>query len=538
MDPTAPYNPLPTSVSEKALLERQQHEPQGHGVDCYSPEPMMQLAREDRSRRRRRFLKGFGAGVLLFFALKMFAGSVSSYAGFYTRGGCNDHHQLIQEPDWLGEYDEHSVGEPGEFPIPPDMTVDHCTNWPDEEPSYLDGDDKPNHDHDDHYHSVWNTFELPISSKSLFLLSRGPFSFGAVDIGQSDQPGDSVLVNVTTHYRHPHLLEHAQVCQLNRHEGEVGVGVFSTRPPRRGPHRHRHIPVWFGINVTLPKGTEESPLELKTFATSMGIFPQTIGDLTKTVRFENLFLKSAVSGISAKTVWAKNMVAKTSAAPIQGIFGASSSLKLVTSNSGIHALGISLGESTIKSANGPIIGTYTASTRLDLITANAPIDVNVTLFNKDEDTPTEVKMETAHGRVNGNLTLYKIHSDKEEDSASNPGGSFKISASNAVGPISLLTSRAPVNSTINLKAKTALGPVQVQMHPTFEGRFSVQTTMGKNEVTVDEEQEDPDKKGRKRSVDFSKAGSATIGKVYWGDANNLRGEVKLETTLASAELKL
>jgi len=140
-------------------------------------------------------------------------------------------------------------------------------------------------------------------------------------------------------------------------------------------------------------------------------------------------------------------------------------------------------------------------------------------------------------RVSGNLTLYKIHSDKE-DSASNPGGSFKISASNAVGPISLLTSRAPVNSTINVKAKTPLGPVQVQMHPTFEGRFSVQTTMGKSEVTVDEEQEDPDKRGRKRSVDFSKAGSATIGKVYWGDANNLRGEVKLETTLANAELKL
>ncbi|THU98898.1 hypothetical protein K435DRAFT_516958 [Dendrothele bispora CBS 962.96] len=525
-----------TSDEEKALLEQQLQQP---SVGEYYAAQPIQAVYEDRPKRRGRLLRAFCAGVLLFFGLKMLAGGITSRISSYTGGHCHGRPRPTEPENWLGEYDPNEITEPGKFPIPPDMTVDHCTDWPDagelSGPHGSEALDNPTHGHRHHFQSVWNTFELPVSSDLLFLLSRGPWSAGSVDINQSDEPGDVVLVNVTTYYHHPRLLEHAQVCKLNRKENEVGVGVFSTTPPRRGPHHH--IPVRFGINVTLPKGTKDSPLNITSLVTSMGIFPHTLGDLATATRFGNLFLTSAVSGISAKRVVADNMFIKTSAGPIQGIFGAGSSLKLLNANSPIDAHGVSGGDVIVKNANGAITGFFFSKTHLDLTTANALIDVNVTLLNEDDEKPTTVSMKTAHGPIKGNLSLIST-GPNHTDPTSNPGGSFKIEASNSLGAITLLTSQAPINSTVSLNAKTALSPVDVQMHPTFEGRFSVKTTLGKSQVTTDEKQEDPDRKGRKRVVDFGKVGGATTGKAYWGDENSLRGEVMVETTLADAKLKL
>lgn len=70
-------------------------------------------------------------------------------------------------------------------------------------------------------------FELPISSDSLYLLSRGAYASGSVDILTStEQNQDKAVVHVTVRYYRQDMRDSVKLCKISRSAGESGVGIF------------------------------------------------------------------------------------------------------------------------------------------------------------------------------------------------------------------------------------------------------------------------------------------------------------------------
>ncbi|KAK0434152.1 uncharacterized protein EV420DRAFT_1598003, partial [Desarmillaria tabescens] len=146
----------------------------------------------------------------------------------------------------------------------------------------------------------------------------------------------------------------------------------------------------------------------------------------------------------------------------------------------IHVESVSAAVGKFKNANSPIEGKFNTSTSLDLATANSPIN------------STTVSMESANAPISAGISLFST-------APSSTGGKFDIE----LGFID-----ASVDSALDLTAHTAMGPVDVTMHPTYEGEFRLATIMGRAEVTTADEVEDPKGEDRKRSVSFERAGVA------------------------------
>jgi hypothetical protein len=89
-------------------------------------------------------------------------------------------------------------------------------------------------------------------------------------------------------------------------------------------------------------------------------------------------------------------------------------------------------------------------------------------------------------------------------------------------------------------AHTSFSPVSVKLHETYEGKFSLETTFDKPDVSVDKDVEDPSGKKRERKVNMERVGRGELtGSVRWGEEEGTeKGVVNIETTFAPARLKL
>ncbi|KAK0212095.1 hypothetical protein DFS33DRAFT_1279063 [Desarmillaria ectypa] len=328
------------------------------------------------------------------------------------------------------------------------------------------------------------SFDLPLNSDKLFLLARGSYTNGWVYVGQSEDVGlDTAKVEVTAKYQDDEL-ELAKVCKVSRAGNENGIGFFTPR------HAHRsHIHLGFDVRVLLPK----APLTIQDFRTDLPLFSHHVGML-ETVFFESITLHGAMMPIYVESV--------------------------------------STAVGKFKNANSPIEGKFNTSTSLDLVTANSPINVIVGLFNTGGEESTTVSMESANAPISAGISLLST-------APSSTGGKFGVKAYTARGKIELGFIDASVDSALDLTAHTAMGPVDVTMHPTYEGEFRLATVMGRAEVTTHDEVEDPKGEERKRSVSFERAGGSIVaGRVWWGEEGKGRGTVDLKTSLSGVKLAL
>ncbi|KAK0479404.1 hypothetical protein EDD18DRAFT_846929 [Armillaria luteobubalina] len=332
--------------------------------------------------------------------------------------------------------------------------------------------------------SATGSFDLPLNSDKLFLLARGSYTSGWVYIDQSEEVSfDTARVEVTVGYQ-DNELELTKVCKVSRPGNENGIGFFTPR------HAHRNrISLRFDVRVLLPK----TPLTIQDFRTDLPLFSQQIGAL-ETVFFESITLHGAMMPIYAESV--------------------------------------STAVGKVKNANSPIEGNFNTSTSLDLATANSAINVVVGLFNADGEEPTSVSMETANGPISAGISLLST-------APSSTGGKFNVKVNTARGKIELGFIDASVDSALDLQAHTAMGPVDVTMHPTYEGEFRLATVLGRAEVTTDNETEDPKGEDRKRSVSFERAGGSVVsGRVWWGEEGKGKGTADLKTSLSGVKLAL
>ncbi|KAK0221196.1 hypothetical protein EDD85DRAFT_263902 [Armillaria nabsnona] len=371
---------------------------------------------------------------------------------------------------FFGAKQDHSYY-PYEWPIPNDLTIDHCAEF--QEGEFWNGEQ-----------SASVSFDLPLNSDKLFLLARGSYTSGWVYIGQSEDVSfDTARVEVIVGYQDDEL-ELAKVCKVSRTGNENGIGFFTPR------HAHRNrISLRFDVRVLLPK----APLTIQDFRTDLPLFSQQVGPL-ETVFFESITLHGAMMPIYVESVSA--------------------------------AVG------KFKNANSPIEGNFNTSTSLDLATANSAINVVLGLFNADGEESTSVSMETANAPISAGISLLST-------APSSAGGKFDVKAYTARGKIELGFIDAPVDSVLNLTAHTAMGPVDVTMHPTYEGEFRLATVLGRAEVTTQDDPKDPKGEDRKRLVSFERAGgSIASGRVWWGEDGKGKGTADLKTSLSGVKLAL
>lgn len=293
------------------------------------------------------------------------------------------------------------------------------------------------------------SFDLPLTSETLFTLSRGPFCAGTLSIIQSEEAStsDVIQVDVAVQYLDRYVLEHyVKVCRVAAGDGEYGVGIF-TRGPRHIPNYNIHLR--FDVVINLPKTSE--PLHVKNLETAMPLFSHTVGDLAKTVIFDSVSLRGA--------------------------------------NTPIHVKSLSALTAKIETSNSPIEGSFTASLSLALLTTNARIKANVLLQNDPVIEYSELIMTTANGPIDGTIALT---------STEQSSGKFKITANSALSGVNLDLTSAPENSAVYLAARTAMAPASVRMCKTFEGAFLVTTSMAQAMVATSIPSADPSGRGRER----------------------------------------
>ncbi|KAH9948010.1 hypothetical protein B0H21DRAFT_735738 [Amylocystis lapponica] len=345
-------------------------------------------------------------------------------------------------------------------------------------------------------HSARTSFDLPVDSDLLYLVSRGSTSLahGTVEISDSGEPGsDVVKVEISAHYDTEDVFDLVKVCMLQPSEGHNGVGIFAPLddPSHRGRER-----IQYHIKARLPRPSSDYPVLIKRFETDLPIFVHHVGDIQNSVIFNEISLKS--------------------------------------SNVPFKIDSLTSGHTTITSSNGPIEGSFNSSGEIVLTTSNAFIKAEVGLTNYNPEVPTKLCMKTSNSPIGSNISLVSGADD-------GTGGSFHVLATTSNSPLAIAFPVSPVDSILHFTAHTSNSPARAVLHKTFEGAFSLKSSPWFGSVVnADNDAEDPAGRGRRRVVDVQRVSRGVVeGSARWSPAQeNQRGWVEVTTSNMGVTLDL
>ncbi|KAI0249770.1 hypothetical protein BJV78DRAFT_1129034 [Lactifluus subvellereus] len=373
-------------------------------------------------------------------------------------------------------------------PTHPRESIDACVesaDWAEFDPSGWDS--PPRFD-------VWQRVELtlPSNADDIFLLSKAVHALGILRVVEAADRDDIGVEVIVGHQKDSDLFEKSSVCTLLRRDNGHGVGIFTPRPKHR-PHEQDML--FYNITVSLPGGKEV--IAVPHFETRLPLFHHEVQELP-THTFDSIFLHS-----SNGFIFAQNLVGKRIA---------------------------------IRTRNAPIGGTFNTSSSLNIKASNSPVMVAVNAFNQDNSSPTKVKIRTKNSPLVADLSLFSTHENKTS-------GAFVVNTHTSNSPLEVdFLDQAP-DSLLKFDAHTRNAPARVRLHPSFEGRFELKTSILPSVVTPDDDVEDPAGRGRKRTV------NVTVGHGAWivhGDAAWVpedpelapAGKVKVSTRNAPLLLQL
>ncbi|PPQ85828.1 hypothetical protein CVT25_003459 [Psilocybe cyanescens] len=346
----------------------------------------------------------------------------------------------------------------------------------------------------DYYQDAAETFfELPLSSETLFFLSRGDRLAGAIQVKTSaDQAPDSASVHILIRYRTHIIIERTKACLVKRNANENGVGLFG--PVFRWGSPGSDYSTSFEITVTLPEYSDSSPLNIKNFETDVPNSRHEIADLGGKVFFESIALKG--------------------------------------SNSRIKAESLSATTGDIHTSNGVITGTFSTNDTLVLRTTNAAITADVNLRSEKADSRPTLSAKTSNGAIVSNINLISTLEHGQ-------GGFFGVSADTSNAHLDIKFPKSPVDSTLNFKASTSNERASVSLNPAYEGSFDLQTS-SVFKTTVDEHRvEDPSGRNRKRQARYRHSGKGVlVGDISWSPENAGRGRVAVSTSNAPVYVRV
>ncbi|KAF8435076.1 hypothetical protein L210DRAFT_1053927 [Boletus edulis BED1] len=372
------------------------------------------------------------------------------------------------------------------YPPPPDGDINRqcvgSTNWT----TYYDQPPwTPKYPH-----GAETTFSLPLDSDALYLISRGAYQRGLVNIKQSTQIVDTVDVRVRVAYFNDIALELASVCQIERADGEYGVGIF-TPPWPRSPRHMEKTELEFDVTLTLPAGSD-GPLSVKKLETNMPNYIQDVADLEESVVFDLISLTSANGRIS------------------------------------VQSATFEVGQ--FSSLNGEIDGNFNAGTFLDLHTANGGITPTVSLSHYKGADPSNLVIRSINGQINAEISLM---------SDAPTGGEFAVNAQSSNGEIKLQFVDSPVGSDLRCQAEATVGGVEIELDSAFEGTYTLENVMRPKLVTQ-HDVEDPAGRGRRRVVSVEELPGRVVGEIKWvendGSSSGIEGYVALKTVFSPLTL--
>ncbi|KAF9228478.1 hypothetical protein BS17DRAFT_773810 [Gyrodon lividus] len=412
-------------------------------------------------------MKGFSAAC----AVTALVWFVFSYANYVLRLSHHDTSRL-----WAD-------GEVG-YPAPSDGEAHQCigsTNWT----TYSD---QPSWSRE-HPYGAETAFTLPVNADTLYLLGRGAYQQGVVEIDQSAEATGTVDVRVRVAYYHDEALDRATVCRVERTQNEHGVGIFT---PAREPRYKFRDQLRFEVTLTLPAGSNGA-LQVKNLETNAPNYSQSVGDLWESALFDKI--------------------------------------SLLSSNGHLHVKSVTSGIGQFSSSNGGIDGHFNAGSSLGLTTSNGAITSTVTLLYRDGANASKLAIHTTNGKIESEVALT---------SESVTGGEFEVATQSTNGGIGLTFTDSPVDSVLKCRAETTIGSVLVELDSAYEGSYSLQNTLGPQTVEQRPGVEDPAGKGRHRAVSVNKTRGRVSGSVNWvasdGSSSGNDGSVVLKTTLSSSKL--
>ncbi|KIJ04915.1 hypothetical protein PAXINDRAFT_94132 [Paxillus involutus ATCC 200175] len=329
------------------------------------------------------------------------------------------------------------------------------------------------------------SFNLPVHSDELYLISRGSYQHGKVKVKQSaDVEWKNVVVDVRVAYHHDQALGRAKVCKLRKEESKIGVGIYT--PPTLGwPGLGDRDRLEFEVTFNFPVTRSDSPVSVKRFSTTTHSFVHEVGDLWQSMMFDDIDLK--------------------------------------TSNSAIQVGSLTFAKGSFTSSNSLISGHFNTSDSLALRTSNGNIAVTASLLSTRERA-TKLDMRTSNGRIKSEVSL---------STHTNSGGNFDVKAHTSNGMIDLEYDDSPLNAILTSEAKTSNSPVSVKMHPAFEGTFGV-TSSSIGPVLQDERPNDPSGRGRRRVLSQNKVRGTISGSVYWAGSDGARRGTKCSSTVRTS----
>lgn len=181
-----------------------------------------------------------------------------------------------------------------------------------------------------------------------------------------------------------------------------------------------------------------------------------------------------------------------------------------------------------KVTDGPIEGNFTIKDGLILKTKSGAIDVNITMISNSTD-PSRgpiVDITTTTGSINTNFTLVAVDPETEEKVSS--GGFYSIATRSRRGPARLEIVEAPIDYVLDLWSKNAWGPLEVWLHPTYQGSFRSEALIGDTPLGLIGGAVDPSGHGRKRNLFWNEwsippgVRHVLAGEVWWGDRRQPR----------------
>ncbi|KAJ6578912.1 hypothetical protein DFH09DRAFT_349821 [Mycena vulgaris] len=385
----------------------------------------------------------------------------------------------------------------GGYPVPPDVSLEECaTGWSESirrNPIF------------DFPYSAGVSFDVPLPSETLLLLSHGALSAGQLKITTSSELTDIARVHVVVHYYTTQVRDTTKVCMLKRKAGESGVGIFT---PTTWWNRKRTERLRFEVELVLPRGTASSPLFIKNLVTDVSNFSHDVDALKDIINFGDIHLKGSNGGIHAKSLAAANVAATTSNGAV--------SLDYLVALS-----------AAVRSSNAAISGNFNVQDSLDLVTSNGAIKVAVAI-NGSEAAKT-LTMRTSNDVIDSTIDL---------STTTGKAGNFGLKATTSNGRLTTRITSAPLDSVLTLEARTSNSQASVALPVTYEGSLGLYTSnSAANIQRVDSHEKDPackaktDCKSRTRVIETTLVTKGRAeGSVYWERKNSKRGNVTLKSS--------
>ena len=133
--------------------------------------------------------------------------------------------------------------------------------------------------------------------------------------------------------------------------------------------------------------------------------------------------------------------------------------------------------------------------------------------------------------INGTIALTSTEST---------GGSFDVGAWTSNGKVEINFVDQPVDSELSLTARTSNAPIAALLHPAYEGKFRIATSIFRPSV-IDLGSKDPSGQGRERSLKVGEGHGyrgLVNGSTWWGEEKGTNSSVNLSSSNAKAWLVL